>query len=181
MSRTFSAALVTARRVLRRCFAVRTCSSSLTRIHQDLLHHTMCPLGTSFLSFSRMVTSSSLSRFPGALLALSLVFMRFLALSLFLLTLSFGLRWPSFFPEFPPGGLTQLVLFLHLGFVSEFFRSSHYRSGRFIINIIGCVTSGSSDKAQSGPSGRSREDLRECQRLTIHRVLQYTSTQTLLT
>ena len=81
MSRTFSAALVTARRVLRRCFAVRTCSSSLTRIHQDLLHHTMCPLGTSFLSFSRMVTSSSLSRFPGALLALSLVFMRFFALS----------------------------------------------------------------------------------------------------
>ena len=142
MSRTSSAALVAAHRVLQRFFAFRTCSPPSTRIHQDLLHHTMFALGTSFFLFSRMVTSSSLFRFlgtshfspsadtedcrirsrvpplPHALLALSLLFMRF-SRSLFLLTLLFGRHWPSFFPTFPPGVLTQLFLFLHLGFTLD--------------------------------------------------------------
>ena len=65
VSRTSSAALVAARHALRRFFAVRKLGPLLMRIHHALRHHTVRLLGTSYLSSSWLVVSSSQSRSDG--------------------------------------------------------------------------------------------------------------------
>ena len=104
-----AAALVAARHIVRRPFALRSVGPSSTRIHHDPLHHDMCPFDTSLSSHIRFLVYSSLHS-PCALLPLS--FFTFPLISCFSF-LSFS-RLPEPSSLLVPSLFSFLALPLHL-------------------------------------------------------------------